>query len=168
MWDSKGIKLFLCIIWWQELNPNLYRYNDDIPVLPATDFSCCFARELVLTLYIVCDTTKGKWTALLLFFKHNSTYLSKASDWNSRSEHPWCWQNKSIFMPCRQNCHSYLDLHHVHKVPWKICSLCMWGNGSENTDHFQNACFEFQCLLLVQANTELLLVHTKSLTLHVK
>lgn len=95
-------------------------------------------------------------------------YLSKASDWNCCPEHPWCWQNNSIFMLCGQNCHSYLDLHHVHKVPWKICWLCMWGNGSENTDNFQNASFEFQCLLLVLANSELLLVHTKSLTLHVK
>lgn len=95
-------------------------------------------------------------------------YLSKAPVWGCCSEHPWCWQNKSIFMPCGQNCHSYLDLHHVHKVPWKICLLCMWGNGSENTDNFQNACFEFQCLLLVLANSELLLVYTKSLTLHVK
>lgn len=82
--------------------------------------------------------------------------------------YPCCWQNKSIFMPHGQNRHSYLDLHHVHKVPWEICSLCMWGNGSENTDNFQNACFEFQCLLLVLANSELLLIHTKSLTLHVK
>lgn len=43
--------------------------NDDIPVLPATDLSCCFARELVLTLYIGWDTTRGKWRALLLSFK---------------------------------------------------------------------------------------------------
>lgn len=148
------------MIWWQELNPNLHRYNNTIPVFPATILSSCFARSWCwhFTLYEI----------PLRVNEQHYCYLSKASDWSCCPEHPWCWQNNSTFMLCGQNRHSYLDLHHVHKVPWKICWLCMWGNGSENTDNFQNACFEFQCLFLVLSNSELLLVHTKSLTLHVK
>lgn len=159
MWDSKGIKLFMCMIWWQKLNPNLHRYND-IPVLPATDFSCCFARELVLTLYIAWDTTKGKWTALLLSFKgFRLKRLFRASLVLTEQVYIHALQTKLPFV--------------FRFVPRSQSSLgdlftCMWGNGSENADHFQNACFEFQCLLLVLANSELLLVHTKSLTLHVK
>lgn len=82
--------------------------------------------------------------------------------------YPCCRQNKSIFMPGRQNRHSCWDLYHLHKVPWEICQLCAGGNGSENTDDFQNACLEFQCLLLVLANSALLLGHTESLTPRVK
>jgi len=82
--------------------------------------------------------------------------------------YPSSRQNKSIFMSYGQNWHSYWDLYHLHKVPWEICWLCVWGNGSENTDNFQNACPEFQCLLLVLANSALLLGHTECLTPHVK
>lgn len=160
MWDSKDIKLFLGMIWWQELNPNLHS--------TMMTYLCFLLLPSLATLL-------GNWCwhftlheLPLRVSEQHYYYLSKASDWSGCSDHSWCWQNKSIFMPCRQNCHSYLDLHHVRNVPWEICSLCMWGNGSENTDHFQNACFEFQCLLLVLANSELLLVHTKSLTLRVK
>lgn len=138
----------------------------DIPVLHATSFpSCCFGREQVLRAYPIQGTYSVNMNGVAIIFQR---LQAEAVVQSIPDTYPCHWRNKSIFMPHKQNRHLYLDSHHVHKVLWEICSLCMWGNGSENTDNFQNACSEFQCLLLVLANSELLLGHTKSLTPHVK